>query len=66
MNNETINFRIERDGEEYHAWIPELPGCHTHGKTPKEAMQHLKDAMNLYLETLLEETLEQQILEMKE
>lgn len=66
MNNPAVSFRIERDGDQYHAWSPELPGCHTHGKTPKEAMLHLKDAVNLYLETLMEEAIEQQIVEMDE
>jgi predicted RNase H-like HicB family nuclease len=45
-----ITFKIEPDGNEFHAWSPELPGCHTHGKTVAEAMRNLKDAVQLYLE----------------
>jgi len=56
-------YRIEQDGEEFHAWIPELPGCHTHGRTVSKAMQNLKDAMQLYLEVELEEKIAEQALE---
>lgn len=45
-----LTCKIEPDGKEFHAWIPELPGCHTHGETVSEAMKNLKDAMILYLE----------------
>jgi predicted RNase H-like HicB family nuclease len=58
-----ITFKIERDGEEFHAWSPELPGCHTHGRTVAEAMENLKDAVQLYLETLMEEEIARQTLE---
>lgn len=50
-----LTFKIEKDGDEYHTWVPELPGCHTHGRTPKEAMDNLKDAVQLYLEVVMEE-----------
>ena len=59
-----LTYKIEADGQEYHAWIPELPGCHTHGRTVKEAMENLKDAMTLYLEVELEEKISQQALEL--
>jgi predicted RNase H-like HicB family nuclease len=52
-----IQFHIEPDGDEFHAWSPDLPGCHTHGKTEKIAMKNLKDAITLYLEDVMEETL---------
>lgn len=51
----SLRFEIEKDGKEYHTWCPDLPGCHTHGKTVKEAMDNLKDAVRLYLETVMEE-----------
>ena len=57
-----ITFQIEKDGNEFHAWCPELPGCHTHGRTVSEAMKNLKDATNLYLETLMEEEIAKQTL----
>ena len=58
-----LTYKIEPDGTEFHAWIPELPGCHTHGRTVSEAIENLKDAMNLYLETELEEEMVSQVLE---
>jgi predicted RNase H-like HicB family nuclease len=50
-----ISLKVERDGSEFHAWCPELAGCHTHGKTVAIALENLKDAINLYLDTLIEE-----------
>ncbi len=58
-----LTFKIEPDGDEFHAWIPELPGCHTHGKTVAEATENLKDAMRLYLEVELEKNITDQVLE---
>lgn len=45
-----ISFKIEPDGYEFHAWCPELKGCHTHGKTQNEAIENLRDAIHLYLD----------------
>ena len=59
-----ITFKIEKDGEEFHTWAPELPGCHSHGRTIAEAMANLKDAVQLYLEVVMEEEIAQQTLEM--
>ena len=50
-----LTFKIEADAGEFHAWIPELPGCHTHGRTIKETIKNLKEAMLLYLEVRMEE-----------
>ncbi|NCU33324.1 MAG: type II toxin-antitoxin system HicB family antitoxin [Candidatus Moranbacteria bacterium] len=50
-----LTFEIERDGNEFHTWCPELPGCHTHGKTVTQAMENLKEAVQLYLEVIMEE-----------
>jgi len=52
-----IQFFIEPDGKEFHAWCPELKGCHSHGKTEKIAMENLKDAISLYLEDVMQESL---------
>lgn len=50
-------FHIQKDGNAYHAWCPELPGCHTFGATRTEALRHLKDAVALYLDDVMEEDL---------
>ena len=33
--------------------VPELPGCFTQGKTTDEALEMAKEAINVYLESLL-------------
>jgi len=35
--------------------FPALPGCHTQGENLQELMENVKEAMELYLETLTEE-----------
>ena len=39
----------------YVAFVPALPGCHTQGDTLGELMDNVKEAIELYLETLTEE-----------
>ena len=31
-------------------WIPDLPGCASQGETLEEALQNIKEAIELYLE----------------
>jgi len=50
-----LTFRLEKDGGQYHAFCPELKGCHTFGGTPDQALKNLKDAVSLYLDDELEE-----------
>jgi len=57
MQNQILTFRIEKDGNEFHVWCPQLPSCHTHGATRAEALKNLKDAVALYLEDFAEEDL---------
>ncbi|HVW20595.1 MAG TPA: type II toxin-antitoxin system HicB family antitoxin [Opitutaceae bacterium] len=35
---------------------PDLPGCHSQGKTREEALKNIKDAVRLWLEVEAEET----------
>jgi predicted RNase H-like HicB family nuclease len=57
QNGTMVTFRIEPDGKEFHAWSPELKGVHTHGATRAEALANLKEAVQLYLEDVMEEAL---------
>lgn len=34
------------------AEVPSLPGCHTQAETKEEALEHIKDAIELYILTL--------------
>jgi len=45
---------IEPDEDEYHAFVPSLPGCHTFGATIDETLHYIKEAIDLYIEGLLE------------
>ena len=48
-----INFDIiiERDEDGWFiAEVPAIPGCHTQGKTKKELMKNVKEAIELCLE----------------
>lgn len=60
MSNLPFTFKVEKDGVEYHAWCPELPSCHTHGKSVNEALENLKDAVQLYLDAIMEEEIARQ------
>lgn len=48
-----VMLRWEPDDEAYTAWVPSLPGCVTFGKTIEEALEMSKDAIKLYVETLI-------------
>ena len=41
----------ENEDEVFVADVPDLPGCMAHGKTRLEAVENVKDAIDLWLET---------------
>ena len=41
----------QKRGKNVIAWIEEVPGVNTQGKTQKEARENLKEALQLVLET---------------
>ena len=43
---------IEKDANGFYAWCPELKGCESQGTTLEEAIANIKEAIELYLETL--------------
>ena len=43
---------IEKDEHGFYAWCPELKGCQSQGATLEEAIANIKEAIELYLETL--------------
>jgi predicted RNase H-like HicB family nuclease len=49
---DTIIVEDETGG--YVAFVPALPGCHTQGDSLQELMENVKEAIELYLETLTE------------
>ncbi len=46
------NIVIEKDNHGYYAFCPEMKGCHTQGNTLEEVLQNIREAIELYLETL--------------
>lgn len=53
----TLTYRviIEPDGKVFHGYVPALPGCHTWGKTIEETREHLRDAIDVYLKSLIDD-----------
>ena len=51
MSNK-ISVVIERDEFGYYAFAPELPGCQSQGANLDEALSNIREAVELYLETM--------------
>ncbi len=47
-----VSVVIERDEYGCYAWCPELKGCQSQGKTVEETLANIREAIELYLETL--------------
>ncbi|MBS1829728.1 MAG: type II toxin-antitoxin system HicB family antitoxin [Acidobacteria bacterium] len=45
---------VEKDEHGFYAWCPELKGCQSQGQTLEETLANIKEAIELYLETLPE------------
>ena len=50
-----VNVVIEKDDHGYYAYSPELEGCQSQGDSYEEALANIREAVELYLETLDEE-----------
>jgi predicted RNase H-like HicB family nuclease len=46
---------IEKDEHGFYAWCPELKGCQSQGATIEDALANIREAIELYLETLPED-----------
>lgn len=49
--------KFKKSDEVYAIWCPALPGCWSQGETEEEALENIKDAIQVYLDTLEELTL---------
>ncbi len=56
--NYQVNVVLNKDENGYYAYCPALPGCHSQGDTFEEAMVNIREAIELYLETLSEEEIQ--------
>ena len=59
-----VSVIVEKDKFGYYAYCPELKGSHSQGETFEEVMENIKEAIELYLETLSAE--EKEVLLSKE
>jgi predicted RNase H-like HicB family nuclease len=50
--NKKLSIIIEEDENGFYAFCPELKGCHSQGDTYEESYNNIKEAINLYLETV--------------
>ena len=50
-----VSVVIEQDEHGCYAWCPELKGCQSQGKTVEETLAHIREAIELYLDTLTDE-----------
>jgi predicted RNase H-like HicB family nuclease len=56
MHNEFTAI-VERDGDWFIAYCPEIPGSNGQGRTKEECLKSLSDAINLILEDRREDAL---------
>ena len=49
-----VVFQEENEGG-YSVWVPDLPGCASQGETLEEALENIKEAIELYLEDIKED-----------
>jgi len=52
----TVIFEKEEQGG-YHVFCPVLPGCHTQAETVEEGVQNIREAIQLYVDSLIEDGL---------
>lgn len=50
-----ISVVIEQDEHGCYVWCPELKGCQSQGATVEEALSNIREAAELFLETLTNE-----------
>jgi predicted RNase H-like HicB family nuclease len=50
-----VNVIFTQDEQGYYVYCPELPGCHSQGDNFEEAKANIKEAIDLYLETMTKE-----------
>ncbi len=49
MKHYHFSIIIERDKDGYFVSCPQLQGCYSQGETYEEALENIKDAINLHL-----------------
>lgn len=55
MRHYRFSVLVEHDKDGYFAFCPELQGCYSQGNTHEEALENIKDAIQLQLEDRIAE-----------
>jgi predicted RNase H-like HicB family nuclease len=50
-----VSVVIEQDQDGFYAWCPELRGCQSQGTTVEEALINIREAIELFMQTLTDE-----------
>ena len=53
MEGKSLNYTVLIEQDEdgvYIAKVPDIPGCYTQGKTVEQAMEHVREAIQVCLE----------------
>lgn len=50
-----VSVVIEQDENGCYAWCPELKGCQSQGQTVEETLANIREAIELFLETMTED-----------
>ncbi len=50
-----VSIVVEKDEHGYYAYSPELEGCQSQGDSYEDAIKNIREAAELYLETLTTE-----------
>ncbi len=56
-----VSIVIEKGEFGYYAYCPELEGCQSQGDSLEEVIANIKEAIELYLETLSEEEIKESL-----
>jgi predicted RNase H-like HicB family nuclease len=50
-----VSVVIEREEHGCYAWCPQLKGCQSQGRTVEETLTNIREAIELFLETLTDD-----------
>ena len=53
-----FNILLQKDEHGYFAFCPELKGCYSQGDTFEEAQTNIREAIELYVETMSKEEID--------
>ena len=54
-----FNILFQKDKDVYFAFCPELKGCHSQGDTFEETQNNIKEAVELYVETMTKDEIDE-------